>query len=145
MGTRPKVGWWAVTATAVTAACFLGLLTSCAAGRNDATGEIVVGWSVAKLTESTNQAVAQLGDMVLPGAGGALGLLGAVGLGWARSHAAAKSSEAARAAADREWDAAETARKLRDRDRLLAAADPASVSRVVAGVIPPPVAAPSSP
>lgn len=145
MGTRSHVGWWAVTATAVTAACFLGLLAGCAIGRDETTGKIIAGAAIGELAETTNQAISQLANMVVPGAGGALGLLGAVGLGWARSHAAAKSSEAARAAADREWEAAETARKLRDRDRLLAAADPASVSRVVAGVVPPPVAAPSSP
>lgn len=125
-----------VGGAAVLACAFLVFASGCAAGRNDATGEIVLGVGVAKLTESTNQAFGQLADMVVPGAGGAVGLIAALGLGWAKSHANAKSTAAARAAADSEWEAAEVARKLRDRDRLLAAADPASVSRIVAGVVP---------
>lgn len=93
----------AVGAAATVSLCWL---QGCAAGRNDATGEIVVGFGVAKLTESTNQAISQLGDLVLPGAGGAIGLLGAVGIGWARSYAKARAATAERAAADRGWDEA---------------------------------------
>lgn len=93
----------AVGAAATVSLCWL---QGCAAGRNDATGEVVVGFGVAKLTESTNQAVGQLADLVLPGAGGAVGLLAAVGVGWARSHAAARAATESRRAADRSWEEA---------------------------------------
>jgi len=91
----------AVGAAATVSLCWL---QGCAAGRNDATGEIVVGVGVAKLTESTNQAIGQLADLVLPGAGGAVGLIAAAGIGWARSYAKARAATESRRAADESWD-----------------------------------------
>jgi len=84
-------------------------LSGCAAGRNDASGEIVVGVGVGRLTESANQALTQLGDLVLPGAGGAIGILGAVGIGWARSYATARAAAAQRDGERKGWDEAAVA------------------------------------
>jgi hypothetical protein len=103
-----------LTLGAVVALLSLG---GCAAGRNDATGEIVLGFGVAKLTEGTNQAVSQLADTILPGSGAAIGALSlaiggpiaSLGLLWARSKAnaaAAKAELATTQAAQLKIDAA---------------------------------------
>lgn len=83
---------------------FCIVLGGCAAGRNDATGEIVVGWGVAKLTETANQGLAQLGDMVLPGAGAALAAIGVPVIAWARAKSAAAAAQAAHAAENKGFD-----------------------------------------
>ena len=69
----------------VIAGCYLTPLVmlagGCAAGRNEQTGEIIVGASVGKLVESTNQALGALTDGALaalgvgiPGVGGLVAL-----------------------------------------------------------------------
>lgn len=82
----------------------LWFITGCAAGRNDATGEIVIGFGAGRLTESVNQGLSQLGDYILPGAGAALAAVGLPVIGWARSYAAARANAAAHAAENKGFD-----------------------------------------
>lgn len=52
--------------------CLLG----CAVGRNEATGGIVLGVEAGKLVETAPQAIAGLVDLIVPGAGTAVGAIG---------------------------------------------------------------------
>jgi hypothetical protein len=68
----------------VIAGCYIAplvMLAGCAVGRNDTTGEVVLGVAAGKLVESTNQALGALTDTALtalgvgiPGAGGLVAL-----------------------------------------------------------------------
>jgi len=126
--------------------CFAFTAGGCAVGRNDASGQIVLGFDAGRLTESVNQGVAQLGDYILPGAGAALAAVGLPVLGWARSYAAARAATAAHKAADAGWDAREQHQASIDNEYHagVVAASPALPRVVVApggGVdVPPPVA-----
>lgn len=51
------------------------LLTGCAVGRNELTGEVVLGFGAGRLVETAGQAVASLGSL-LPPPFGQLGILG---------------------------------------------------------------------
>jgi len=80
----------------------------CSVGRNAGTGGIVWGVDMGVLAENTNQVVAQAVNQYLPGLGTLAGIVvpgvGAMGIGWARSHAAAVASKAAKEAEDRGWN-----------------------------------------
>lgn len=56
--------------------CPFCLLLGCAVGRNEATGEIVLGVEAGKLVETAPQAIAGLVDLIVPGAGTAIGAIG---------------------------------------------------------------------
>lgn len=93
-------------------ACCMFLLCGCAVGRG-AMGEVVVGLDVGKLTENVNQAVGQAIDSLLPGFGTLAAVvfppIGALAIGWARSHAAARAATARKEGEDHGWESREKA------------------------------------
>lgn len=79
------------------------LVFGCAVGRTQS-GGVVVGPELGQLVETTNEALNNIGDAILPGLGVLLTAVGVPAIGWARAKARADASEAASDAHDDAWD-----------------------------------------
>lgn len=88
---------------AVCWACVI-LLVGCAVGRNDANGDIVLGFKAGRLVETANQAIAAGSEGLLGMLGVAAGPAGAVGLIAAKFWKDAEAAKSKRDGENKGWD-----------------------------------------